>query len=115
MLSTVLVVVTFAAMVQTALGMGFGLTAAPVLALIDPVLVPVPALYIGTATALAATLNERSAVVWSEVKTGHDRQAHRHRLWRDFVTADDQPRDVFTAVRHGNPSRCRVVDCRVAA
>ncbi len=70
MLSTVLVVVTFAAMVQTALGMGFGLTAAPVLALIDPVLVPVPALYIGTATALAATLNERSAVVWSEVKTG---------------------------------------------
>ena len=53
--------------VQAGLGMGFGLTVAPILALLDPVLVPVSALYLGTATSVAGALNERANIVWKEV------------------------------------------------
>jgi uncharacterized membrane protein YfcA len=44
--ATVLVIVTIGAIIQAGLGMGFGLTVAPVLALVDPALVPAPALYL---------------------------------------------------------------------
>lgn len=56
--------------VQAGLGMGFGLTVAPVLALIDPVLVPVPALFMGTATAIWGAVGERANIVWKEVGIG---------------------------------------------
>ncbi|MDD9908933.1 MAG: sulfite exporter TauE/SafE family protein [Ahrensia sp.] len=68
--TTVLVVVIFGSIVQAGLGMGFGLTVAPVLALIDPALVPVAVLYLGMITAVAAAVSERSAIVWREVGIG---------------------------------------------
>ncbi|PHP68694.1 sulfite transporter TauE/SafE [Zhengella mangrovi] len=58
-----------AAVVQFGLGMGFGLTAAPLLALIDPQLVPVSTLYLGLATSAWTAFDERGAVVWPEVWT----------------------------------------------
>lgn len=57
------------AIVQAGLGMGFGLTVAPILALLDPVLVPASALYLGTATSVAGAWSERSNIVWREVTT----------------------------------------------
>ena len=54
------------AIVQAGLGMGFGLTVAPILALLDPVLVPVSALYLGTVTSVAGAWSERSNIVWRE-------------------------------------------------
>ena len=66
----VLTIVAFGSIVQAGLGMGFGLTVAPVLALIDPVLVPVPALYPGMATAVLGALSEKQNIVWNEVGIG---------------------------------------------
>jgi uncharacterized membrane protein YfcA len=66
----VLVIVFAGSVVQAGLGMGFGLTAAPVLALIDPVLVPVSALYVGTATSMAGAIKEHPNIVWREVGIG---------------------------------------------
>ncbi|TCP44224.1 sulfite exporter TauE/SafE family protein [Rhodovulum marinum] len=66
----VLLIVVAAAVVQTGLGLGFGLVAAPLLALLDPDLVPVPSLIVGFATATLAAFRERDAIAWSEVWTG---------------------------------------------
>lgn len=66
----VLAIVFAGAVVQAGLGMGFGLTVAPALALIDPALVPASALYMGTATAAIGAMNERSGIVWREVGIG---------------------------------------------
>ncbi len=66
----VFVVVMFGAFVQAGLGMGFGQAAAPLLALIDPQLVPGPVLMIGFATACWGAWREREQIVWSEVWTG---------------------------------------------
>ncbi|MEP0940454.1 MAG: sulfite exporter TauE/SafE family protein [Rhizobiaceae bacterium] len=63
----VVTIVFAGAIVQAGLGMGFGLTVAPILALLDPVLVPVSALYLGTATSIAGAWNERTNIVWGEV------------------------------------------------
>ncbi|MEP1206353.1 MAG: sulfite exporter TauE/SafE family protein [Rhizobiaceae bacterium] len=63
----VVAIVFAGSVVQAGLGMGFGLTVAPILALLDPVLVPVSALYLGTATSIAGALNERANIVWREV------------------------------------------------
>lgn len=63
----VLVIVFAASVVQFGLGMGFGLTAAPLLALIDPMLVPAPALFIGLLTSAWGAWRERAAVRWDEV------------------------------------------------
>ncbi|OYX42253.1 MAG: hypothetical protein B7Z02_12560 [Rhodobacterales bacterium 32-67-9] len=63
----VLVIVFAASLVQFGLGMGFGLTAAPLLALIDPMLVPVPALFIGFLTSSWGAWRERGAIRWAEV------------------------------------------------
>ena len=52
---------------QVGLGLGFGLTVAPLLALIDPELVPAPTLYLGMLTAGWAAMAERQAIVWREV------------------------------------------------
>jgi uncharacterized membrane protein YfcA len=66
-LAAVLAIVAAGAMVQAGLGMGFGLMAAPLLALIAPQFVPVPCIWMGFFTATWSTVAERQGVVWSEV------------------------------------------------
>ena len=66
----VLGIVFAASVVQFGLGMGFGMVAAPLLAVLDPELVPVPTLILGLATATLAALRERQAIRWGEVWTG---------------------------------------------
>ena len=66
----VLGIVTVGAIIQAGLGMGFGLTVAPVLALIDPALVPAPALFLGMSTSLVGAVAERQNIVWPEVGIG---------------------------------------------
>lgn len=66
----VLAIVFAGSIVQAGLGMGFGLTVAPTLALIDPALVPATALYLGMATSAVAAWNERQSIVWREVNIG---------------------------------------------
>ncbi|MEZ5873068.1 MAG: sulfite exporter TauE/SafE family protein [Nitratireductor sp.] len=56
-----------ASVVQFGLGMGFGLTAAPLLALIDSQLVPASTLFIGFASSAWGAWGERSEIVWGEV------------------------------------------------
>lgn len=63
-------VVVFAAIVQAGFGMGFGQAAAPLLALIDPHLVPVPVLFISFATSGWAAWHERDGINWGEVRVG---------------------------------------------
>jgi len=63
-------IVLAASIVQAGLGMGFGLTAAPLLALIDPHLVPVPTLIIGMVTASMGGWRERGSIIWPEVGIG---------------------------------------------
>ena len=62
-----LLVVFAGAVVQAGLGMGFGLAVAPILALLDPVLVPVTALFLGTATSIFGAMKERENIVWRQV------------------------------------------------
>ena len=66
----VALVVVAGAIVQSGLGMGFGLMAAPLLALIDPSLVPAPALFISLVTGLVVACRERAGIVWPEVGIG---------------------------------------------
>ena len=56
-----------AAIVQSGLGMGFGLTAAPLAALIDPHFVPAPMLTLGFLTSALGAWAERHQVIWREV------------------------------------------------
>lgn len=63
-------IVGAASIVQAGLGMGYGLTAAPLLALIDPHLVPVPTLIIGMVTAGMGGWRERGSIIWPEVGIG---------------------------------------------
>lgn len=62
-------IVIFASVVQFGLGMGFGLTAAPLLALLDPMLVPAPTLMIGMITSGWGAWRERGRIDWPEVGT----------------------------------------------
>ena len=66
----VLAIVAMGSVVQAGLGMGFGLTVAPVLALIDPALVPAPALYLGMSTAIIGAVSESRSISWKQVGTG---------------------------------------------
>ena len=59
-------IVVLAGIVQRSLGMGFGTIAAPLIALLDPALVPFPVLLLGFGSALAGTVSERHNVVWPE-------------------------------------------------
>lgn len=70
LLAAVLAIVFFGAIVQFGLGMGFGLTAAPLLAIIDPQLVPAPTLFMGFMTASIGALRERDQISWNEVGLG---------------------------------------------
>lgn len=63
-------IVVVAAIVQSTTGMGFGLVSAPLLALIDVDLVPVPVIMLGVATATHAAIREKGAIRWNEVWTG---------------------------------------------
>ncbi len=59
-------IIVAGSLVQVGLGLGFGLTVAPLLALIDPVLVPAPTLYLGMLTAAWGAFAERRAIIWRE-------------------------------------------------
>jgi uncharacterized membrane protein YfcA len=61
------VIVILGAMIQTSMGMGFGLTVGPLLALLDPSFVPGATLVLGMFTAFLAALPERKAIRWNEV------------------------------------------------
>ncbi|RST85695.1 sulfite exporter TauE/SafE family protein [Aquibium carbonis] len=63
-------IIVLAAIVQLGLGMGFGLTAAPLLALIDPALVPGPTLILGMLSSTWGAIGERQAIAWNEVGIG---------------------------------------------
>ncbi len=60
-------VVAFATIVQFRLGVGFGLTAAPLLALAAPSLVPVPVILLTLVTACTAMIATRGGIDWREV------------------------------------------------
>ena len=61
------VVVTLAALVQSAVGYGMGLIAAPLLALLDPALVPVPLIMLTTGHSMLAIARDRRHVDWRGV------------------------------------------------
>lgn len=61
------VIVFFAAIVQASLGMGYGLVAAPLLALLDPVFVPVATIIIGMISSSIGAFGEYNQIVWREV------------------------------------------------
>ncbi|WP_454854703.1 sulfite exporter TauE/SafE family protein [Rhizobium binxianense] len=70
MMVAVFAIVVAGAFVQAGLGMGFGLTTVPLLALIDPELVPAPTLFLGMLTAIWGALREREHIRWEEVREG---------------------------------------------
>ncbi len=70
LIAIVFVIVFLAAIVQAGLGLGFGLLAAPLLALVNPELVPAPTLILGFLTAGWGVLRERQGITWSEVGIG---------------------------------------------
>lgn len=61
-------IVLIASVIQASLGMGYGLTAAPLLALVDPVFVPAATILVGLMTSSMGAWSERSGINWSEVK-----------------------------------------------
>ncbi len=63
-------IVVAASIVQAGLGMGFGLASAPLLALLDPELVPGPVLIIAVVTSIWAAFRERGAINWGELRIG---------------------------------------------
>ncbi len=60
-------IVAFATMVQYRAGVGFGLTAAPLLALFAPVLVPNPIIILTLFTATTAMIRTRAGINWPEI------------------------------------------------
>jgi hypothetical protein len=60
-------VVAFGALVQGTVGFGLALVAAPLLALLDPALVPVPLLLLATAHAALMLVRERGEADWAGV------------------------------------------------
>lgn len=68
--AAIALIVVAAAIVQFGLGMGFGLMAAPLLALIDPQLVPAPTLILGMLTSAWGAWRERDGIRWNEVGLG---------------------------------------------
>lgn len=60
-------VITAAAVVQASVGLGFGVVAAPVLAIIDPTLVPGPLLALAMGLSLMVAIRERSQIRWGDL------------------------------------------------
>lgn len=67
MLLTIWVIIVLGTVLQTSMGMGFGLTAGPLLALLDPSFVPGATLVLGMLTAFLAAFPERKQIRWEEV------------------------------------------------
>ena len=70
LLAAIFAIVVAASIVQAGLGMGFGLASAPLLALIDPRLVPGPVLIIAVVTSIWAAWREHAAIKWNELQVG---------------------------------------------
>ncbi|SFG21873.1 sulfite exporter TauE/SafE family protein [Neptunomonas qingdaonensis] len=62
-----LLIVMSGIILQTWVGIGFGLLAAPLLYLIDPAYVPVPALILGFSLSLLLVVNQRKLLCWRRV------------------------------------------------
>ncbi|MCW2309915.1 sulfite exporter TauE/SafE family protein [Rhodobium gokarnense] len=67
MLGLASLIVVLGVIVQTTTGMGFGLTSAPLLAMIDTHFVPIPIIVLGIVTASLAATKERGQVRMDEV------------------------------------------------
>ncbi len=67
MIAAVAAIVVLGSIVQSGLGMGFGLMVAPLLALLDPALVPAPTLFLGMFTAAWGAFGDRGLIRWNEV------------------------------------------------
>jgi len=65
-----LLVVTFAAIIQMSVGMGFGMLASPIIALIKPEIVPGCIVLIGLSVALSGAWRERQNIAANELKLG---------------------------------------------
>lgn len=70
LLTAVLAIVFFASIVRFGLVMGFGLTAAPLLAVVDLQLVHARVLFLGCLTAGVGAWRERDQIAWSELGIG---------------------------------------------
>ncbi len=70
LVAAIFAIVVAASIVQAGLGMGFGLASAPLLALLDPVLVPGPVLIIAVVTSIWGALRERGAINCGELRIG---------------------------------------------
>lgn len=70
LLALALAIVIFASTLQASVGMGFGMVAAPLLALIDPLLSPVPILMVGTVVAVWGAWQERGNIAGEEIVAG---------------------------------------------
>jgi len=70
LMAVAFLIVVLGTLVQVGLGMGFGLVAAPLLALIDPVLVPVPAIFMGMLSSFCAAVPARRSIRWGEIGIG---------------------------------------------
>ena len=66
-LAAVGLIVMMGSVIQSGLGMGFGLTVAPLLALLNPELVPAPTLFLGMLTAAWGAVSDRAYIRWNEV------------------------------------------------
>lgn len=62
-----LLIVMSGIILQAWVGIGFGLLAAPLLYLIDPAYIPVPALLLGFSLSLLLVLNQRKSLSWRRV------------------------------------------------
>lgn len=67
LMAATVAMVTLAAIVQAGLGMGFGLTAAPLLAVLDPALVPGPMLILSLVTSAWVAARDPGQIRWPEV------------------------------------------------
>ena len=63
-------VVIFASILQVSIGMGFGMLASPLIALIKPELVPGSILAMGLFVAFSGAWRERVNISWTELKLG---------------------------------------------
>lgn len=66
-MASMAIIIVIGCIIQSGLGMGFGLMVAPLLALVDPALVPAPTLFLGLCTALWGAFVDRSLIRWNEV------------------------------------------------
>ncbi|MTI19127.1 sulfite exporter TauE/SafE family protein [Rhodobacteraceae bacterium RKSG542] len=64
------IVVTIGACMQASIGMGLGMIAAPVLAVLDPTMVPGTMLVLSAFMGIAAAKRESVAIVWKEYSIG---------------------------------------------